>query len=718
MKLIIVESPTKARTLTRFLGSGYRIEATLGHIRDLPEKRFGVDLEHDFAPEYVVAAQKKQRVDELKKLAKEADGVILATDPDREGEAIAYHTAVLLKLDVGGPPAGEAGEKLDKEIGSSKLKQNQTSNVQPHHQTSNIQHPTSINRIVFHEITKEAIEEALDHPRGIDMPLVHAQQVRRILDRIVGYKLSPLLWKKIGKKWLSAGRVQSVAVRLIVEREREIQKFKSGQYFRIFGKFETRNSKSEKFDAELVAKDEVKYEVNEKFDLFDGDYTIAKTTIATKEQADGIITDLNPPAGGPFTIAAVDRKEVRRSPAPPFTTSTLQQTAGRTLGFSARRTMQIAQKLYEEGLITYHRTDAVNLSEKFLSAAQQFISQQYGKEFALPKPRYFKNKAKLAQEAHEAIRPTDVGMTHDKFQISNGEFNRDHHRLYSLIWKRAIGSQAAEAVFDATTILVDTANAYQFQTSGSVIKFEGYLRIVGRDSEDIVIPAVAVGDTVSLVTTMPVQKFTDPPPRYSEAKLIKSLEEHGIGRPSTYAPIITTIQDRQYVTRQDEEGNRGKTFLPTELGMTVNDFLVQYFKQVLDLPFTAEIEDGLDAIAGNVKEWVTVLHSFYNSFAKELEEAQNTAENHKIPVEETDELCPKCGQAVVIRLGRFGKFYACSTFPKCDYTKSMVQKIDVKCPKCGTGDVIMRKTRKKKTFYGCSNYPKCDFASWTKPKPV
>ena len=675
MNLIIVESPTKARTLTRFLKGDYRIEATMGHIRDLPKAALGVDVEHDFTPSYVIPKLKQKRVGELKKIAKGADAIILATDPDREGEAIAWHTAEIIQ--------------------KSKIKNQKFS------------------RIVFHEITEHAIKEALEHPREIDLKLVDAQQARRVLDRLVGYKLSPLLWQKLSKRWLSAGRVQSVAVRLIVEREREIAKFTNEEYWTIEGVF---NPRAAEVIAQLISKDGVKYEKTLAFDLFDGKYTTTTSAINNQSSADGIVRDLKPP----FTVSAVDKKEVKRYPYPPYTTSTLQQDAGRKLYFSAKKTMQLAQKLYEEGVITYHRTDSVNLAEKFITEARDFITREYGDAYISEEPRRYKTKSKVAQEAHEAIRPTDAGETHDKLQTTNDkDLNRDHLRLYELIWKRAVASQAKEAVFDSTTIDITSGNGYMFEAQGSVVKFDGFLKITGRpasnaerssagwENGEVIIPNVTVGQTVTLQEAKPEQHFTSPPPRYSEASLIKTLEEKGIGRPSTYAPIISTIQERQYVTREE------KKLVPTELGNAVTDFLVKYFPDIMALPFTAAMEDDLDAIANGEKQWVPVIKAFYEPFDKLLEASYVEAEKVKVAEEVIDEKCPDCGNALVVRVGRYGKFIACSTFPNCKYTRQFAEKIDMKCPRCG-GDIVIKKTRRGKTFYGCSNYPTCNFAAWKK----
>ena len=599
MNLIIVESPTKARTLTRFLGDKkYRVEATMGHIRDLPKAALGVDVEHDFTPSYVIPRDRQKRVGELKDLAKKADSIILATDPDREGEAIAWHVGEILRLD-------SRIKRLDKEARKSKGEKNQSSSVKFQNPASNIQRLSSIQRIVFHEITETAIKDALAHPRSIDLKLVDAQQARRVLDRLVGYNLSPLLWQKLSRRWLSAGRVQSVAVRLIVMREREIAEFASEEYWTIDGVF----SCKEKVVARLVAKDGVKYEKTLTYDLFDGTYTTASSTIQNEQTATGIIGDLQPP----FVVSAVDKKQIKRYPFPPFTTSTLQQDSGRKLGYSAKKTMQLAQKLYEEGIITYHRTDSVNLSEKFIGEARAYIKKIYGPPYVPDDARRYQTKSKLAQEAHEAIRPTNVAV--DGAAIKNEqEFNHDHARLYELIWKRAVASQAKEAVFDSTKINITSSNGYLFEAQGSVVMFDGYLKITGRENGEVIMPAVAVGQDVKLVEGIPSQHNTSPPPRYTEAALVKTLEEKGIGRPSTYAPIISTVVERQYVQKQD------KKLMPTDLGSTVTDFLVRYFVNIMELPFTAKFEDELDDIARGTKEWVPVIRDFFAPFHELLTE--------------------------------------------------------------------------------------------------
>lgn len=672
MKLIIVESPTKARTLTRFLGKEYRIEASMGHVRDLPKSTLGVDVEHDFVPSYIIPRDKTKQVNFLKDAAARADEVILATDPDREGEAIAFHIAAILNSET---------EK------KAKGKKNSSSTE-----------PVNFRRIAFHEITESAIKAALDHPREVDMQLVDAQQARRVLDRLVGYTLSPLLWKKLSKRWLSAGRVQSVAVRLIVEREREIQKFDAKEYWTIIGAF---TSEGTELSAALVSKDAIKYEQTLTFNLFDGTYTTKSSLLVDEASARAVIADLV----GPFTVKAVEKKEIKRNPPAPFTTSTLQQDAGRRLYFSSKKTMQIAQKLYEEGYITYHRTDSVNLSEKFVDEARTYLASEYGKEYVPKTPRLFKTKSKVAQEAHEAIRPTVVARRADS--IVEGDFNRDHVRLYDLIWKRAVASQAAEAVFNSTTIDIVSSNGYQFETSGSIIVFDGYLKIVGRDAEEVVIPNVSQGQTLTLREAVPTQHTTNPPPRYTEASLVKTLEEKGIGRPSTYAPIMSTIVERQYVNREE------KKLIPTELGFAVTDFLVQYFATILDLPFTAHMEDDLDAIANGEKKWPPVIAEFYGPFNASIKKAYDEAGKVRLAEEAIEEKCPTCGHDLVIRTGKYGKFIACTNFPECTYTRQYGEKADIKCPKCGF-DIVVKKSKRGKKFYGCSNYPTCTFAAWKK----
>ena len=645
MQLVLVESPTKARTLTRFLGEGYVVEATYGHVRDLPEKKIGLDLEDNFKPLYVQTLKQKQRVDQIKKVGKGVKSVILATDPDREGEAIAWHVQELL------------GTKFD------------------------------FKRIVFHEITKTAVEGAMVSPGHVNMPLVHAQQARRVLDRIVGYKLSPLLWKKV-RRGLSAGRVQSVALRLIVEKEREIEAFVAVEYW----------------DLQVVVQ---KLPDGEKLTVKLIELNGEKLEVGKEELAKKIEGDLRATL---YRVGEIEKKDFSRTPPAPFTTSTLQQTAANRLGWSAKKTMQVAQGLYEEGNITYHRTDSTNLASDAVNMARDYVTSTYGREYALETPRLFKTKSKVAQEAHEAIRPTDVRNA----TISDGVANRDQQRLYELIWKRFVACQVANATGENMKVMVSGESGeskYGLEARGETITFDGWYRVTGKDTEENILLEGVQDEELKFVDMKTEQKFTQAPARFNDASLIKALEEMGIGRPSTYAPTISTIQERQYVERIE------KRFKPTELGIAVNDFLVKHFSGILDYKFTARMEDDLDEIANGEKEWQPVIADFYGPFAKNLAEVTETAEKVKIEVEETGNPCPKCQAGrEIIRIGRFGRFLACSRFPDCDYKANFQNKIGMKCPKCIEGEVIMRKTRSGKTFFGCSNYPKCDFASWNKPQ--
>jgi len=665
-KLIIVESPTKAKTISRFLSRDFKVESSYGHVRDLPKSKLGIDVEKDFEPAYIIPTKARKRVNELKKEAKNADEVLLATDEDREGEAIAWHLVHALDL------------------GKSK-------------------------RIAFHEITKSAIEEALKNPRDIDLNLVDAQQARRILDRLVGYELSPFLWKKVFKG-LSAGRVQSVTVRLIVDREKEIQAFISQEFWSITAVLK---KSKEEFEAKLSKKD--------------GE-TLDKFAIKTKEESDKVLKDLE---GANYIVEKVEKKEIKRAPKPPFTTSTLQQEAANRLHFSAKQTMMFAQQLYENGLITYMRTDSLNMSEESLKSAKQVVTDKFGKEYSLAAPRKFKTKTKGAQEAHEAIRPTQPKLASQDLG-GQAQLEQKHIKLYDLIWKRFIACQMKEAVFDSTTVDIlgnpisignRISQNYTFRASGSIVKFEGWMKVYKeRIAENILegmLPKLADNDLLNLVTLIPNQHFTEPPPRYGEASLIKALEEHGIGRPSTYAPTIATIQLRNYVFK-----NNNKKFEPTETGITVNDLLIKHFPEIVDIQFTARMEKNLDEIAEGVKKWVPVIKKFYAPFHKNLEEKYEEVEK-KNTDEKTDQICEKCGKPMLIKHGRFGKFLACSGFPDCKNTKAVKEPpktIGIKCPKCmerfsekEAGDIIVRRTKKGKIFFGCSRYPDCDFASWKNP---
>ncbi len=694
--LVIVESPTKARTLTKFLGSNYQIEASMGHIRDLPKSDFGIDIENNFEPKYVIPRDKTKRVNELKKLAMSAQKLWLATDPDREGEAIAWHIKELL---VGRDSSGR------------KTKNDQRKTI------------NDIQRVTFHEITPEAVKEAFEHPREINSQLVDAQQARRVLDRLVGYKLSPLLWKKV-KSGLSAGRVQSVALRLIVEREEEIGKFKPVEYWSVEADLEARDSltretekRETKFRATLV-------ELNDK-----------KLEIHNQEESDRHLEFLKV---ADYQIRKINKKEVKKYPYPPFTTSTLQQTASNRLGMTAKKTMMLAQYLYEHGLITYMRTDSVNLSAQAITQARDYIGSNIGKLYLPSSPRVFKTKSKLAQEAHEAIRPTNPASTPE--QIKSEGLTRDHIRLYELIWNRLIASQMSEAVMDQTSVDIlatrnsltgETSNeqratSYTFRATGSIVKFDGWMKLFGQShkakvksqdeekdpeqdtEEEMILPRLDEGEALNLLQLLPQQHFTEPPPRFNEGSLIKKLEELGIGRPSTYAPIISTIQDRYYVERKERK------FFPTELGKAVNTFLMKYFKELFDYSFTAKMEDEFDEIASGHREWKPTIAEFYNPLAKKILETESSAEKVQIQTEVVDKNCPLCGKPLTVRFGRFGKFLACSGFPECKHTESLEEAIDAKCPDCG-GDILLRKTRKGRPFYGCKNWPTCKFASWTKP---
>ncbi len=657
--LVVVESPTKAKTLAKYLGKDYQIEASMGHIRDLPKADLGIDVENNFEPRYVIPRDKKKKVNELKKIAAGAKNIWLASDPDREGEAIAWHISNII-----------------------------TDGKKPNE---------NIRRVVFHEITENAIHEAFAHPRELDIKLIDAQQARRVLDRLVGYKLSPLLWKKV-KRGLSAGRVQTVALRLVVDREREITAFKAIEYWSI--EAEVTKSSKELFIITLT-------EIEGK-----------KAEISKEKEASQIVSDLEK---GSYKVQKVTKKEVKRSPSAPFTTSTLQQTAGNKLGFSAKKTMMLAQNLYEHGLISYMRTDSVNLSSFAQNMAREYIIQNFGNAYLPASPRFYKSKSKNAQEAHEAIRPTNIKQTSD--HIRDESFTRDHKRLYDLIWKRTVASQINDAILDQTTVLVEAKSTknYTLKATGSVLKFDGWLKVYGvaqieeeqEPTEDEerkqLLPKLEEGENLNLQRVIPLQHFTQPPPRYTEASLVKKLEELGIGRPSTYAPILSTIQDRFYVEKEERK------FKPTSLGNTVTDFLIKYFPEVFDYAFTASMEDQLDEVSRGERPWKETISTFYGPFEKKLATTQDTAEHVKLEVETSDKICPKCGKPLIVRTGRFGKFLACSGFPDCKHTEAMESKVEAKCPDDG-GDVIIRKTKKGKVFYGCKNWPNCKYASWTKPK--
>ncbi len=647
-RLVIVESPTKAKTISKFLGKTYKVESSFGHIRDLPKNRIGVDVEHDFEPKYVVPRDKKAHVKELKALAADAEEILFATDEDREGEAISWHLAEVL------------GEK-----------------------------PEKIKRITFHEITKKAIEYAIEHPRKLDLHLVDAQQARRIVDRLVGYELSPFLWKKV-QNGLSAGRVQSVAVRLTVEREREIQKFTAEEYWSIDAAL---TSGGMKFDSHLNAIDAAKLE---------------KFSITTEKDAKKIVKAVE---SAKLIVASVEKKTATRQPPPPFTTSTLQQDANRRLGASAKMTMMLAQKLYELGHITYMRTDSVNMSTDFQAEAVNYIKEAFGGDYTSG-PRTYKSKSKGAQEAHEAIRPTDIRQTPD--MLSSSGIEPKMIKMYDLVWRRALASQMTGAEFDQTGIDFDAKGTdkktYTFRANGQTIKFAGFLAVYPEAQKENALPALSAGQAVEAAEIKPTQHFTEPPARYSDATLVKALEEFGIGRPSTYAPTIATIVDRGYVDRDDK-----RRLQPSPIAFTVTDLLVEHFPQITDYQFTAEMEDQLDKIADGEEQIVPVLKKFYVPFKENLLKKIESVEKLKPEDEPTDQVCEKCGKPMVIKSGRFGKFIACTGYPECKSTKPIIDASSVKCPICVEGDIIQRRSKKGKIFYSCSRYPDCKNAYWDKP---
>jgi DNA topoisomerase-1 len=666
-KLVIVESPAKARTVGRFLGKGYTVKASVGHVRDLLRSQLSVDVENGFTPKYRVPNEKRAVVKEIKALAKQAEEIYLATDPDREGEAIAWHLA----------ESAEINPKISQ-------------------------------RVVFHEITEPAVADAFAHPRRINMDLVDAQQARRVLDRLVGYNLSPLLWRKVRGR-LSAGRVQSVALRLIVEREREIQAFVPVEYWSIAAELLPEGNK-ETFIAKLAR--------------IDGEEPVLGSEAVVKP----VLDDMEQAA---YLVSKVKRGERKRNPSPPFITSTLQQEASRRLGYTAKRTMALAQQLYEGmevgtggsvGLITYMRTDSTNIAELAQDEVRKYIHERYGDSFLPEHPPEFKKKAKGAQEAHEAIRPTSSYRTPDSIK---GFLSRDQFRLYQLIWQRFVASQMNPASYDTLSIEVTGKTAgheYLLRASGSTVRFPGFLvayeeakdedQPAKEEEEETRIPTdLTEGQPQRLVRLIPEQHFTQPPPRYTEATLVRTLEEYGIGRPSTYAPILSTIQQRGYVIRES------KRLTPTETGILVSDLITEHFPEIVDYGFTAHMEEDLDRIAAGEQQWVSVISEFYTPFAEQVERAEKNIPEMKMELEPIGRACPRCGHDLVTRWGRFGKFISCSAFPECRYTEAWLVKIGVLCPKDG-GDIVERKTRKKRIFYGCANYPACDFTSWKQPLPA
>lgn len=701
MNLVIVESPAKAKTIQKYLGSGFMVKSSYGHVRDLPKSKLGVDVEKDFEPQYVIPLKARANLKVLKEAAKKADLIYFATDEDREGEAIAWHLIEALK-----PKKGQ------------------------------------IKRITFTEITKSAIQKAIANPRAIDQSLVDAQQARRVLDRLVGYKLSPLLWRKV-RRGLSAGRVQSVTVRLIVEREDEINKFKPEEYWSLLAHLKKDNLQ---FAAELAAKDST---------------PITKLGITTKTDMDGILRDLQ---GVAYTVKNLETKEKKRTPPPPFTTSTLQQAAVNQLGFSSKKTMMLAQQLYEgielgdegpTGIITYMRTDSVTMAQEALDKAKEAIMKEFGDKYALETPRQYTTKSKGAQEAHEAIRPTDPTRTPESL---SSHLENDQLRLYRLIWQRTVASQMAEARVSHTVADIEAGN-YTFKARGATVLFDGFVKALGEKAalKETVLPKLAIGDKPEFEKLEPEQHFTQPPARYSEATLVKALEENGIGRPSTYAPTIDVIQRREYVLKGDD-----KRFRPTEVGILVNGVLTQNFPNIVDIGFTATMENDLDEIAAGKKKWQPIIKEFYDPFNELLAVKEKELSKAELTQEKTGEACPKCGSELIIKLGRFGKFKACSRFPDCKHTepigeekamqdemsdekcpdcgkplvikrgrfgpfmgcsgypdckhiKKIEKDIGVACPKCGEGKIIEKRSRKGKTFFACNRWPKCENAYWSKP---
>lgn len=648
--LVIVESPAKAKTIEKYLGKKYKVIASMGHVRDLPRSQMGVDYENNYEPKYITIRGKGPVVKDLKRHAKKAKHVYLASDPDREGEAIAWHLAHILEIEDDGKT-----------------------------------------RVVFNEITKEAVKDSFKHPRGIEMNLVDAQQARRILDRLVGYNISPVLWKKV-KKGLSAGRVQTVALRLVIDRENEIRNFKPEEYWKIEGEFRYKRSK---FTARFLH-------------LKDKPYKLEK-----KDNVEYITKQLD---SDQFEVTKVTKKEKKRYPAKPFTTSTLQQEAARKLNFKARKTMMVAQQLYEGidlkkqgtvGLITYMRTDSTRISNQAQAEAKSYIESEYGKDYTA----YRQSKGQGDQDAHEAVRPTSVYRTPSDMKPY---LSRDQYRLYKLVWERFVASQMAAAILD--TVAMDlTQNDVKFRANGQTVKFKGFMSVYveAKDDKDEnknnKLPVIKEGEMVTATKIDPSQHFTQPPPRYTEARLVKTLEELKIGRPSTYAPTIDTIQKRNYVK------NESKRFVPTELGEIVYEQVKDYFLEIIDVDFTANMETLLDKIAEGEIDWHKVIDDFYSSFEQDVQRAEEEMEKIEIKDKPAGEDCEVCGAPMVIKMGRYGKFMACSNFPDCRNTKAIVKKIGVDCPKCKDGEVIERKSKKNRIFYGCSNYPDCDFVTWDKP---
>lgn len=645
--LVIVESPSKAKTIGKYLGSNYKVTASVGHVRDLPKSKIGIDIENDFEPEYIAIRGKGDLIKELRKEAKQAGKIYLATDPDREGEAISWHLAFLLGID-----------------------------------------PASSCRIVFNEITKDAIKNAVKNPRPIDLKLVDAQQARRVLDRLVGYQISPLLWRKI-RRGLSAGRVQSAALKILCDRENQIKNFVPKEYWNIIVEFE----KEKSFFAKLTE--------------CDG----KKLTVENRQSAEEVLAELKE---GQYKAGRIIKKERKRKPFPPFTTSSLQQDAANKLGFTTKKTMMVAQQLYEgveikgkgtQGLVTYIRTDSVRISEEAKGMAKAYITENFGSRYV--GNNFFSNKKKDIQDAHEAIRPSSIAMDPDMIKDS---LTKEQYGLYKLIWTRFLASQMAEAVFDSIQVLVENGR-YTLKANGSKLLFEGYQKVYATNLEedrDTLLPELSEGEILKEKAVDCQQKFTEPPSRFTEASLVKDLEEKNIGRPSTYAPIIATLLERKYISREK------KTLIPTELGFVVTELMEEYFKEIVDTGFTADMEDRLDEVEVKDLNWKEIVRDFYATLKNELDIADKAIEKVEIKEQITDEICPLCGRPMAIKQGRFGEFLACTGYPECKNTKAIVKSTGVKCPDCG-GDIVAKRGKSGKIFYGCSNYPTCTKAFWYKP---
>lgn len=752
--VVVVESPSKTKKLASFLGKDFEVLSSVGHVRDLPKSGLGVDVDNNFEPEYIISPDKKDVVRALKKSAKGADAIYLATDLDREGEAIAWHVAFLMN-----------NEKYPENSETADANYQVASKVK----NADGQNP-KVYRVTFNSITKDAVLEGFKHPRKLDEHLIDAQQGRRVLDRLVGYKLSPLLWEKI-RYGLSAGRVQSVAVRLICEREKEINAFNKLPYYEIFADF---GKSKDKLLTKLVKIDDESIYQKEKFKLFASEYTASKTTIDSEEDVKKALEDINK---SEFAITQVESKDTKSHPSPPFATATMQQAASSNLGYTPARTMQLAQKLYEGGFITYMRTDSININADTVKDIRKFIKGTYGDKYMLAHERHFKGKkGARTQEAHEGIRPTNVSVRAEELPKS---VTPQQRKVYELIWRRTIASQMAPAVFGNTKAAIENLKGadkkYTFEAKGSVIKFDGYLKVYSNKKKDEILPEISEGDAVKLLEAREEAKEMSAPPRYNESSLVRELESFNIGRPSTYASIISTIQTRGYVKKNDN-----RSLYPTDNGIVVNDLLTQHFPQIVDVDFTAEMEEGLDEVAEGNMDWRELLKDFYKpfetlvaekkkeikkedvvimektdekcpecekghlivklgkfgkffscdqypdcKFARPIENEETAAmeneENEAGVVEEIPDLkekCPECQGQLTLKEGRFGKFIACENYPKCKYTKAILKKAGMKCPKCGDkegGEVVLKRTKRQKVFFGCSNYPKCDYASWTKP---